>query len=82
MYIRRRRTSIFSQGYRYALRDQDTFCLAVRQPAVKNYRGRKYVQWNGGYKYGLKGAQPSWCVVSSIGRVVVYCEAKKKKGKR
>jgi hypothetical protein len=36
----------------------------------------------GGYKYGLKGAQPSWCVVSSVGRVVVYCEAKKKKGKR
>jgi hypothetical protein len=33
----------------------------------------------GGYKYGLKGAQPGWCVVSSVGRVVVYCEAKKKK---
>jgi hypothetical protein len=27
---RRRRSSIFGQGYRYALRDQDAFCLAVR----------------------------------------------------
>jgi hypothetical protein len=51
---RRRRSSIFGQGYRYALRDQDAFCLTVRQPAVKNYRGRKYVQWNGGLQVWSK----------------------------
>ena len=56
------------QGYRYALRDQDAFCLAMQGSLQGNkrttgvggecggggiLRGRRGMGWCGGYKYGL-----------------------------
>ena len=47
------------QGYRYALRDQDAFCLHIaRQPAGKqeNYRGRRGMWWG----YNTTGVGGGW----------------------
>jgi hypothetical protein len=43
----------------------------ARQPAVKKYRGRKYVHWNGGLQVWSKEVRSPVGVVSCVRSVVV-----------
>jgi hypothetical protein len=51
----------------------------ARQPAVKNYRGRKYVHWNGGLQVWSKEVRSPVGVWSAV-YVVLLCSEMKKKG--
>jgi hypothetical protein len=51
----------------------------ARHPAVKNYRGRKYVHWNGGLQVWSKEVRCPVGVWSAV-YVVLLCSEMKTKG--